>query len=177
MFHELNTLFNKAAMERLTLLVNHILISEPAATRRLAVHSGRSIELSFDGWPKLLPALPSMSFRVTPAGLIEWCETDASADPDLRVRIDASNPAQVVSQALLGERPKVDVSGDAAFASDLNWLFDNLRWDMQDDLARVVGQAPAREIARLAGGIASGVRALVRTVGGLVARGPGSASK
>jgi ubiquinone biosynthesis protein UbiJ len=177
MFHELNTLFSKAAMERLTLLVNHILSSEPVAARKLAQHSGRSIALSFDGWPTLLPALPVTTFRVTPAGLIEWCELDAPAEPDLRVRIDASNPALAVSQALMGVRPQVDVSGDAAFASDLNWLFDNLRWDVQDDLARVVGQAPAREIARVAGGIAAGVRELIRTVGGLVSRGSGSASK
>ncbi|HEY4066687.1 MAG TPA: hypothetical protein VGM74_07310 [Burkholderiaceae bacterium] len=177
MFHELNILFSKAVMERLTLLVNHVLSAEPLAARKLAAHAGRCIALSFDGWPTLLPALPATRFRVTRAGLIEWCEPGDPAEPDLHVRIDASNPALALSQALMGVRPKVDVSGDAAFASDLNWLFDNLRWDVQDDLARVVGQAPAREIARVAGGIAAGVRALIRTVDGLVSRGSGSASK
>jgi len=75
-----------------------------------------------------------------------------------------------MAQALAGARPKVDVSGDAAFAADLNWLFDNLRWDVQDDLARVVGQAPAREIARVASGIAAGMREAAKAVSGLVAR-------
>jgi ubiquinone biosynthesis protein UbiJ len=41
---------------------------------------------------------------------------------------------------------------------------------VQDDLARIVGQAPAREIARIAGGIAAGMREAVKTLSGLVAR-------
>ena len=59
-------------------------------------------------------------------------------------------------------------SGDAALATDLNWLFDNLRWDVQDDLARIVGQAPARELARVGAGVAAGLREAVSTVSGLV---------
>jgi ubiquinone biosynthesis protein UbiJ len=168
MFHSLNSLLGTAAIERLTLLINHVLAGEPVATERLRAHAGRCINLQFDGWPSLLPGLPSTSFRVTPAGLVEWCGEEAPADPDLRVSIDASNPALAVAQALAGTRPKVEVAGDAAFATDLNWLFDNLRWDVQDDLAKIVGPAPAREIARVAGGIAAGVREAVRTLKGLV---------
>jgi ubiquinone biosynthesis protein UbiJ len=171
MFHSLNSLLGRAAIERLTLIVNHVLASEPVAMQRLQPHAGRCIQLRFDGWPALLPPLPPTAFRVTPAGLVEWCEDELPAAPDLRVGIDASNPALAMAQALAGTRPKVEVSGDAAFATDLNWLFDNLRWDVQDDLARVVGQAPAREIARVAGGIATGLREAVRTLSGLVTRG------
>ncbi len=171
MFHSLNSLLGSAAIERVTLLVNHLLAAEPLAAERLRAHTGRCIQLHFEGWPGLLPALPAMTFRVTPAGLVEWCGEAAPAEPDLRVGIDASNPALAVAQALAGTRPKVEVAGDAAFATDLNWLFDNLRWDLQDDLARIVGQAPAREIARVAGGVAAGLREAVRTLSGLVTRG------
>ena len=171
MFHSLNAMLGATAIERTTLLVNHVLAAEPVATERLRAHSGRCIGLHFEGWPALLPALPSTAFRVTPAGLIEWCGDEGPADPDLRVSIDASNPALAVARALAGGYPKVEVAGDAAFAADLNWLFDNVRWDVQDDLARIVGQAPAREIARVAGGVAAGLREAVRTLTGFVARG------
>ncbi len=169
MFHSLHAQLGHAAIERLTLLVNHILGSEPIATKRLQAHTGRSIRLSFEGWPGLLPPLPATAFRVTPAGLIEWCGAEPPTGPDLRVRIDASNPVLAAAQALAGTRPKVEVAGDAAFATDLNWLFDNLRWDVQDDLARIVGQAPAREIARVGSGIAAGMREAAKAVSGLVA--------
>jgi ubiquinone biosynthesis protein UbiJ len=170
MFETLNSLLGQAAIERLTLLANHVIASEPVAAQRLRVHAGRCMALQFEGWPALLPPLPPTAFRVTPAGLVEWCGAEPGGAPDLRVRIDASNPALAMLQALAGTRPKVDVAGDAAFATDLNWLFDNLRWDVQDDLARLVGQAPAREIARLAEGVAAGMREAARAVGGLVAR-------
>jgi ubiquinone biosynthesis accessory factor UbiJ len=170
MFHSLNTQLGHAAIERLTLLVNHVLGSEPVATRRLQAHAGRCIRLRFEGWPTLLPPLPATAFRVTPAGLVEWCGSEGPGEPDLHVSIDASNPALAVAQALAGTRPKVEVAGDAAFATDLNWLFDNLRWDVQDDLARIVGQAPAREIARVGSGIAAGMREAAKAMSGLVAR-------
>ena len=170
MLHSLNSLLGQAAVERMTLLVNHVLGSEPVATQRLQPHAGRSIQLHFQGWPALLPALPTTTFRVTNAGLLEWCAADAPAETDLRVEIDASNPALAMVQTLTGERPKVVVAGDAALATDLNWLIDNLRWDVQDDLARLVGQGPAREVARIAAGVATGVREAARTLGGLVAR-------
>ena len=171
MFHNLNEWLGQATAERLTLWVNHLLSAEPVANERLRKHAGRCMALHFSGWPPMLPPLPVTVFRVTPAGLIEWCGDDAPAEPDLRVTIDASNPALAMAQALVGTRPRVEVSGDAAFATDLNWLFDNLRWDLQDDLARVVGAGPAREITRIAGGVAAGLREAVRAVGGLVARG------
>ena len=176
MLHSLNSLLGSAAIERLTLVVNHVLAAEPVATQRLRPHTGRTIRLNFDGWPGLLPPLPATTFRVTPAGLIEWCGEDFAGEADLRVGIDASNPALAMAQALSGTRPKVEVAGDAAFATDLNWLFDNLRWDVQDDLARVVGPAPAREITRIAGGVAAGVREAVRTLTGLATRGRDTAA-
>jgi ubiquinone biosynthesis protein UbiJ len=167
MLHSLTAALNLAVMERATLWVNHVLASEPIATQRLRPHAGRSIRLRFEGWPALLPPPPPAAFRITPAGLLEWCgDEDAQAlKAELTVSVDASNPALAVAQALTGERPKVEVAGDAAFAADLNWLVDNLRWDYEDDLARVVGAAPARELARLASGAANGLRELVRAVG------------
>lgn len=170
MIHDLNVLVGAAAMERMTLFVNHVIASEPVASRKLAAHAGRCLQVQFEAWPSLLPPPPSGAFRVTPAGLVEWCGAEGCADPDLRVSIDASNPALALAQAVAGTRPRVDVSGDAAFATDLNWLFDNLRWDVQDDLARIVGPAPAREIARIAGAIASGMREAAKAMSGLVAR-------
>ena len=170
MFHSLTATLNHAVMERATLWLNHVLGGEPVATQRLRPHAGRSIRVRFEGWPALLPPLPPAAFRITPAGLLEWC-AEEPIDAELSVGVDASNPALALAQALTGERPRVEVSGDAAFAADLSWLVDNLRWDYEDDLARVVGPAPARELARLASGMAAGLRELVRAVG---ARSPGA---
>jgi ubiquinone biosynthesis protein UbiJ len=170
MFHSLNTLLGSAAIERVTLLVNHLLASEPIAMDRMRPHAGRCIRLHFDGWPGLLPPLPPTAFRVTPAGLLEWCGEEPPANPDLRVTLDASNPARLAAQWFGGVRPKVGIEGDSAFAADVSWLIDNLRWDLQDDLAKIIGPAPAHELSRFAAMVAGGLREAVHVLQGLVKR-------
>lgn len=161
-----------AAMERITLLLNHVIAAEPVATDKLKPHSGRSIQLVWTGWPSLLPPAPQVAFTVTPAGLFEWCGDQPPVQPDLRVNLDASNPLRLAAQWFAGERPQVVIEGDSALATDVSWLIDNLRWDIEDDVARVIGQAPAHELARGAQAIGAGLREAVRAVQGLVSRAP-----
>lgn len=164
MFYGLPSLLGQAFVERLTLALNHLLRAEPAASARLAPHAGRSIRLNFVGWPAALPALPLLAFRITPAGLLEWCGDAAPAQPDLVLTIEAVNPALGVFRLFAGVRPRVEVAGDAALAADVDWLFDNLRWDVQDDLERFVGPAAAREIGRVGAGIAAALSAAARRI-------------
>ena len=163
MLHALQHQIGAAAMQRITLLANHVVSAEAQATARLRPHAGRCIRLHLDGWPALLPAPPATAFVVTPAGLLEWQE-EPPASADLEIRVDMSNPARAALQALVGQRPRTEVSGDAVFAGDVNWLIDNLRWDLEDDLARIVGTAPAREISRIGAAVGDAVRGLVARV-------------
>jgi ubiquinone biosynthesis protein UbiJ len=164
MLTQLQSLVTSATLGRITLALNHVLASETVATERLKPHAGRSIQLQLAGWPSLLPAPPALVFRITPAGLVEWVEGDLLAPVDLQLTVDASNPAKLFVQGMVGERPQVDVVGNAQLAGDVSWLIDNLRWDVQDDLARVVGAGPAREIARFGNLLATGLREGLRTV-------------
>ena len=136
-----------AVMERATLLANHVLSSEPAAMDRLRPHSGKTVEVEFGGWPALLPRLPVLAFRITPAGLIEWLGEKPLESPALHLDVDASNPALAFVQVFGGTRPKVRVTGSADFAADVDWLIDNLRWDVQDDLARLSSNSKHRTVA------------------------------
>ena len=158
MFHAFTSSLQAAAVERVTLLLNHVMATEPVFPGRLRAHEGRAVRLQLDAWPPLLPTLPQLCFRVTPAGLFEWCGNEPMADVDLRVRLDAANPALAVAQWATGEPPRVEVQGDAQLAADLSWVAEHLRWDVQDDLARIVGQAPAHELARVGRALAGGLR-------------------
>jgi len=160
-------------MERLTLLLNHVLSGEPAATERLRRHAGRCIGLHLRGWPALLPPPPPIAFEVTPAGLLEW-RSDGAAQVDLHVSIEASNPALMALRWLGGDAPAMDIQGDAAFAADVHWLADNLRWDLAADLERVVGPVAAHEVARFGRLLSAALRRAVQFGSDLAGRsGPG----
>jgi len=162
MLHAIPQVFANAALPRLVLLVNHVLAAEPVATERLRRHAGRSLKLNLDAWPDLLPPPPLLQFGITPAGLFEWQAPAATAEPaaaaDLLITVDAGNPARALLQGLMGKRPAVNVAGDAAFAADVSWVIDNVRWDIRDDLARLFGELPAGELARQARAVGDALR-------------------
>lgn len=174
---QLQSLVTPALAERLTLLLNHVLSSEPVATDRLRAHTGRQMRLLLENWPALLPEPPQLSWRITPAGLLEWSGAALSGPGpgplpdspacDLSVRLDASNPAALLARGLFGQMPAVQVEGDAQLAGDVNWLMQNLRWDVAADVDRLFGPALAQPLHRLGGAIAAGVRAAVQGAQGL----------
>ncbi len=167
MLHALNTLLAPAVMDRLTLVINHVLSSESVATDRLKVHAGKSVELLPEGWPSLLPPPPVLAFRISPAGLLEWDGPERRGAADLALRIDTSNPVGMVSRALAGEMPAVDIDGDALLAGDVNWLLQNLRWDVGADLERMFGPLAGPQLHRLGSALAGALRAAVQGAGDL----------
>lgn len=152
-----------ALQDRLVLLINHVVSREPIAAQRLRPLAGRGLVVHLAGWPSLLPAAPDLVLGVTPAGLFERLEAAPQGNGGLRIEIDASNPARLALGALTGEQPAVSVQGDAGFAGEMHWLMDNLRWDIEDDLAGIVGPLPARQLAQFG-------RTLRRTLSGMAAR-------
>ncbi len=195
MFEAMNALAERSLAERLVLFANHVIRAEPEAMRRLALHAGKTVAVEFAGWPAFLPSAPSLALRITPPGLLERLErpvahgaaVDAAApapggEPpaDLTLRIDAANPAKGIARWVLGDRPEVSVEGDEALATEMSWLAEHLRWDVEEDLSRVVGDGPAHAIADIGGAVARGLRdgarKLDRAIDGL-ARGPGPPPK
>ncbi|MCV2357199.1 hypothetical protein LNV09_23895 [Paucibacter sp. B2R-40] len=151
-----------AAQDRMILLLNHVLSRESHAMARLLPFAGRAVVLHLQNWPALLPAAPDLGLLVTPAGLFERQALQEAA-PALRIELDAANPALVALGALLGERPSVSVQGDAAFAGEISWLMENLRWDIEDDLASIVGPVAAHQLSVWGRSAASAVAALARS--------------
>lgn len=161
MLQDWSQLFAPAVQDRICLLLNHVISRESVAMSRLQAHAGRTVTVHLAGWPKLLPAAPDLVLGISRAGLFE--RLDAAGEDSMRIELDASNPAALALATLSGERPRVNLQGDAALAGDLNWLIQNLRWDVEDDLARVINPAAAHQLARWGGAIAQAFAKLART--------------
>lgn len=125
------------ALNRLVLFLNHVLMSEPQATQRLARQKGQRIELV---WNRMqLQLLP------TPAGLLERGQFDGF---DLRLTVTDASALEVLSALARGDKPRVRIEGDVQLAAEVNWLIDHVRWDAEEDLARLIGDASAHTLAQ-----------------------------
>lgn len=170
MLHSLHDMLAPAVAERLTLVINHVVGGEPVATERLRPHAGRTLALTLAGWPRLLPPPPALAWRVTPAGLLDWCGLHGVDAPDLAVQVDASNPALLLARMVGGEAPAVQIDGDAQLAGDVNWLLLNLRWDVAADLERLFGPVVAQQLHQVGRTLAAGMRTAIRTAAEIAER-------
>jgi ubiquinone biosynthesis protein UbiJ len=169
MLHTLKDSLVPAAIERLVLLANHVLSSEPEAMSRLQAHSGRVLRIDGPPSPGWLPVeWPDLVLRVTPAGLIEW--TPEVTDSDLRVRMRPVGPAVLAGHALRGEWPPLDIEGDVALAGDVDWLMRNVRWDLADEVHRLFGPGVAGVLGQLAAAVSGALRQAARAAADLTGR-------
>jgi ubiquinone biosynthesis accessory factor UbiJ len=141
---------------RLVLLLNHVLQQEPAAMERLNGARGQVVLLQWQTF--------SLPLQVTPAGLLDLAP--ASAVPDLVVTAAADSAVDLAQGALNGIPPEVRVEGDAGLAAELAWIADNVRWDIEDDLARLVGDARAHLYAQWLGQALAALRGLLTAMQG-----------
>jgi ubiquinone biosynthesis protein UbiJ len=161
MLQSVRELMLPAAQPRLLLLVNHVISREPSAVRRLQAHAGCRLSVELVDQPAWLPALPPLRILVTPAGLFDSDgvpSQGAPGAPDLTLRLSMPGPDRLLA-ALTGEAmPEVRIEGAGAVAADMHWLADNLRWDIEADLAEVLGSAPSRIVIGLGRAAAQALR-------------------
>ncbi len=140
---------------RVVLLLNHVLMQEDEAMKRLARHAGKSIHLD------LTPVLATVV--ITPVGLLEC--VDAVATPDLRIELKSGSWAQAAQQWWRARDLDVHIYGDVMLAAEVGWLREHVRWDVEEDLARVLGDGPATAISGVARRVMDALGAFVRRQG------------
>ncbi len=127
-------------LQRLLLrALNHLLESAPWARERLRGHAGQLVELGSGALRVRFSIDGEGTFRNSGSG-------DAAAvlielPPEAAVGV-LLEPASLFSRARL--------SGSADLADALGFVFKNLRWDAESDLARVLGDIPARRFVMVA---------------------------
>jgi ubiquinone biosynthesis accessory factor UbiJ len=119
--------------QRVVLALNHVLQQEPEAMARLARQKGQV------AYMEIAPI--ALKLIATPAGLLDIAAEQAKAD--LTITVVDSNPLSLLQTTLRGEKPAIQIQGDVQLAAEVNWLVDHVRWDAEEDLSRIVGDAPA----------------------------------
>lgn len=131
----------QAALGLVMAAVNHALRGEDWARQRLLKHAGKTVRVE-------ISAL-ALTTVVMEDGMLGTAPEAASADVSLAL------PASALPMIALGALSEgaqaaamrhVRIVGDAELAHVLSGLFQHLRWDVEEDLSRVVGDAAAHRL-------------------------------
>ena len=116
--------------------INHLLAEEQWARDKLAPFAAKRVRVT-------APALPDLAFAVRPDGMLEPA---AEGYPDLTIGLSSAALPKLLArdETVL---QAIAFSGDAELAAALQFLFRHLRWEVEEDLSRVVGDVAAHRIA------------------------------
>jgi ubiquinone biosynthesis accessory factor UbiJ len=148
---------------RAVLFLNHVLQQEPEAQQRLIRQQGKVVRFQ---WRFI-----TMQLIATPAGLLDLAPEGAT--PELTLTVMQESPFDIVRSGLRGDKPEVQIVGDVQLAAEVNWLVDHVRWDVEDDLARLIGDVPAHAIGTGARRVVAALRQFVGDRAGRAAASPG----
>ena len=136
---------------RAVLFLNHVLQQEPEAQQRLVRQQGRVVRFEW--------RFVTMQLVATPAGLLDIAPEGAV--PELTLIVAETSPLGLARATLRGDKPSVRIVGDVQLAAEVNWLVDHVRWDVEDDLARLIGDVPAHTVANVARRVKTAIRQFV----------------
>ncbi|KMQ80568.1 YigP protein [Candidatus Burkholderia pumila] len=132
----------KTASSVFATAVNHLLVREPWALDRVKPYAGKSVKLKYTPVTLALVVQPDGLFAAT---------TEADAvhfDVTIAVPLDALPAFLLGGQGAVMKHVRIE--GDAEFTQTLAKLAEHLRWDPEEDLSRVIGDAPAHRVGRIA---------------------------
>jgi len=136
--------------------VNHLLARETWARERLAPYTGKTACLSCP--PVVLTLL------VQPDGYLAAVDAHDAQQVDVTLSVPASALPTYLQGGQAAVMKHVKIEGDAEFATTLGKLAEHLRWEPEEDLAQLIGDAPASRVASVARSAATQARRTGRNV-------------
>jgi ubiquinone biosynthesis protein UbiJ len=132
--------------------LNHLIQGEHWAQERLQAHSGAQVLIA--------AGLFTVRLGIDEHGLFHHPDGN-ECDADVTITLPPDVPVR-----LLIDRDKlfsaVKLGGSADIAESLAFVLRNLEWDVEADLARLIGDIPARRLARLGQALAKAIQDSIR---------------
>lgn len=135
--------------------LNHLLRAEPWARERLQGFCGSLIRITCGSF--------ALHLGIASGGVFEPAADFPQADADVTIEF----PQDMLFTLALGKEAvfaRARLSGTADLAETLGFVFRNLRWDVEGDLAGVVGDLAAYRFMRLVRGAFNVQRAAARSL-------------
>ncbi|MDR3352853.1 MAG: hypothetical protein LBO00_07645 [Zoogloeaceae bacterium] len=128
------------------LALNHLVAAAEWARLKLEAFAGQRLLLEIG------PA--RLGLAVTESGLFETREEASKenageGEADVHILLPPATPFLLLEGGMPRVLQDAQVRGNVEFAETLNFVFRHLAWDVEADLAAVVGDIPAHRLAQL----------------------------
>ena len=123
-------------LDALPAVINHLLRAEPWARAQLVPHANKTLHV-------IVPPF-TIKLSVAPDGSV--ARAAASATPNTTVTLPSTAVVRVLTGGADASMREMRLEGDVDLAHAVSLLARHLRWDVEEDLARVVGDAAAHRI-------------------------------
>ncbi|WP_179403574.1 ubiquinone biosynthesis accessory factor UbiJ [Burkholderia guangdongensis] len=119
--------------------VNHLLARESWARDRLIPYAGKTARIA-------VPPV-TLTLLVQPDGYLAAVDEQDAHQVDVSIALAGDALAAFVQGGQAAVMKQVKIDGDAEFATQIAKLAEHLRWEPEEDLAKLVGDAAAHRIA------------------------------
>lgn len=122
-----------------TSLLQHLIAQNSWANAMLEPFAGKSVQINIPPASTALVILENGSLAI--AGETNIADATVTIPPSLLLRLIAKDEAAKL---------QINISGDTHLATELAKVFTHIRWDYEDDLSKLVGDAPAYTVGQFA---------------------------
>ena len=116
--------------------LNHVIGQEKWASDLLQRHEHKLVRVS----------LPVADFQIVIQDGLLINANDPLVEPSVSLEISQEAIWSFLKDGKSGAMKYVRISGDVDLAADLNRLVADLQWEAEEDLAKIIGDAPSRRI-------------------------------
>jgi len=116
--------------------LNHVIGQEKWASDLLQRHEHKFVRVS----------LPVADFQIVIQDGLLINANDPLVEPSVSLEISQEAIWSFLKDGKSGAMKFVRISGDVDLAADLNRLVADLQWEAEEDLAKIIGDAPSRRI-------------------------------
>jgi ubiquinone biosynthesis protein UbiJ len=158
LFDEASAQARRGALRALLAGLEHLLEQQQWARERLRAHAGGGLRVMFELPTNRSAGLGELRFQIDESGLLQAADSQGRIDVTLRFRASVDALFDLLAKGPETTVRHLRIDGDPALAATIGDLARYLRWEPEEDLSRLIGDAAAHRVTGVVRAGADGMR-------------------